>query len=391
MSKLLGKLKSSGSEEKKEVLVDGKALKRPVLRTFHIKKDNATFEVTEQYDVKKILGFGAYGQVCLAYDNIRKKNVAIKKIFNTFSQDFEYQKRILREIKLMCHFQESNDGKGHSNIINILDVIPPRSFNDFNDIYIVMDCLEQDLNKLIRSREPLTEDNVKYFMYSMLCGLYAIHSADILHRDLKPSNVLIDKDFQVRICDFGLARGMDKNDIRMSTLYVVTRYYRSPELCLEYEESYKPLDMWSMGCIMAELLQKPTRKPLFPGDSTLKQISLILDICGKQPEEDVKGVQNAKSYVMRVGKKDKVDFKAYPKFRHIEDKNALDLMDKLLTFNPDKRITVEESLDHPYFKDILDPEDLVKIPSFDYKFDETITQEQDKDHIKSNPSYILTL
>lgn len=369
-------------DEHPEIEIDGKTYKRPVLRTFHVKKDNATFEISEQYEVKQVLGFGAYGVVVLAYDNIRKKNVAIKKIFNTFSQDFEYQKRILREIMLMIHFQASNDGKGHPNIINILDIVPPRSYNDFNDIYIVMDCMEQDLAKLIKSREPLTDDNVKYFMYSMLCGLYGIHSANVLHRDLKPSNVLLDKDFNVRICDFGLARGMDhKHDIHMSTLYVVTRWYRSPELCLEYQDSYKPLDMWSIGCILAELIQKPTRRPLFPGDSTLKQISLILDFVGKQEESDIKGVKNAVSYVLKVGKKEKVELDKYPKFRHIENKNCLDLLDKLLHFNPDKRITVEEALKHPYFEDIFEQEDLITIPKFDYNVDESKTD--DKEYIKS--------
>jgi serine/threonine protein kinase len=383
INSLMKKISLKSLMEKNEpttVEINGKTLTRPILRTFHVKKDNAVFEVSEQYEVKEVLGFGAYGLVVLAYDTIRNKNVAIKKIFNTFSQDFEYQKRILREIMLMVHFQQINDGKGHPNIINIIDIIPPRSYANFHDIYIVMDCMEQDMAKLIRSREPLSNDNIMYFMYSMLCGLYGIHSANVLHRDLKPSNVLIDKDMNVRICDFGLARGLDKNvDSHMSTLYVVTRWYRSPELCLEWEESYKPLDMWSMGCILAELIQKPTRKPLFPGDSTLKQITLILDICGKQKDEDVKGVQNAKLYVQKTGKKEKVDYKTYPKFRHVTDESCLDLLDKLLQFNPDKRITVEEALHHPYFKEIYDPEDVIKIPTFDFNLE---TESDDTDFVK---------
>jgi serine/threonine protein kinase len=129
---------------------------------------------------------------------------------------------------------------------------------------------------------------------------------------------------QCRICDFGLSRGMDtKIDPHMSTLYVVTRYYRSPELCCEYDKSYKPLDMWSIGCVFAEMLQKPTRKPLFPGDSTLKQLKLILDICGKQEEEDVKGVENAKLFVQQTGKKEKVVWEKYPKFRHVKNEGLL--------------------------------------------------------------------
>jgi mitogen-activated protein kinase 1/3 len=224
----------------------------------------------------------------------------------------------LREIKLMIHFN------GHPNIINILDLIPPRSFDDFNDIYIVMDCMDQDLANVLKERNPYDESITKRLFYQILLGLFTIHDSFVLHRDLKPSNILIDSEMQCRICDFGLSRGMDtKIDPHMSTLYVVTRYYRSPELCCEYDKSYKPLDMWSIGCVFAEMLQKPTRKPLFPGDSTLKQLKLILDICGKQEEEDVKGVENAKLFVQQTGKKEKVVWEKYPKFRHVKNEGLL--------------------------------------------------------------------
>jgi serine/threonine protein kinase len=341
--------------------------KRPILRKFRLEKENADFEVYEQYEVQKVLGHGAYGIVVLAYDTINKRNVAIKKMFNTFSQGVDYQKRILREIQLMMHF------KNHPNIINIVDLILPKSYRDFSDIYIVMECMSQDMAKFVRSKNPLDDPGVQFFMYQMLCGLYAIHSANVIHRDLKPSNILINDELDVRICDFGLARGLDLMDVEdphMSTFYVVTRWYRSPELCMSYEKSYKALDVWSMGCILAELLQKPIRKPLFPGTDTLKQLKLIVDVLGPQDKSDIKGVPNAVNYIAKIAKSPKMPWNEHPSLSHVTNEQAFDLLDKMLQFNPEKRISVEDALKHPYFTELYDDIDLKTYPIVSYHFDE---------------------
>jgi len=314
----------------------------------------------------------------LAFDNVLKKNVAIKKMCNTFSQGKEYQKRILREILIMLHFV------GHPNIINLTDLILPRTFNDFQDIYIVMDAMQQDMGKLIRSNLTLGDQDIKYFLYQILCGIYALHSANVLHRDLKPSNILLNEKMDVRICDFGLARGLDLQNFEdpfMSTFYVVTRWYRAPELCMSYQNSYKELDMWSVGCIFAELLQKPPRKQLFPGNDTIKQLKLILDVLGQQNPEDIKGVKDAVNFVLKYAKNDKQKWQSFPQFFHVKDKDALDLLDKMLQFNPEKRITVEEALKHPYLE--LDKDDLIQFPKVDFKFNDDAFEE-DKDYVKKN-------
>jgi serine/threonine protein kinase len=237
----------------------------------------------------------------------------------------------------------------------------------------------------------LTWNVVVYFMYQMLLGMYAIHSANVLHRDLKPSNVLLSTDMDVRICDFGLARGLnlnEKDDPHMSTFYVVTRWYRSPELCMSYEESYKALDMWSIGCMFGELLQKPKRRPLFPGKDTLTQLKLILDVHGQQADEDIKGVPNAKSFVKKAATKEKKPWNKIPYLKHVTDENTLSLLDGLLEFNPEKRMTVEEALKHPYFKEIFDEEDLKAYPKVDFIFDEK-SAAKDKDYCKSMVHFVL--
>jgi len=142
------------------------------------------FEVTEEYQVRKAVGQGAYGLVCAGrrrLPNGTYQPVAIKKIPHAFD-DIIDAKRILREIKLLRHFD-------HENIIGILDILKPPSVPEYEDIYIVSDLMETDLHRIIYSRQPLTDDHVQYFIYQILRALKYMHSANVLHRDLKPANL----------------------------------------------------------------------------------------------------------------------------------------------------------------------------------------------------------
>jgi serine/threonine protein kinase len=183
----------------------------------------------------------------------------------------------------------------------------------------------------------------------------------------------------VCLCDFGLSRGIDLDDPNQSTLYVVTRWYRSPELLLSYAKSSKALDIWSVGCIFAELLQKENRSPIFKGKHTLDQIHLIIEHLGSQQEEDIKGVENGVKYLKSLPFKEKKKWEdLFPDANPL----ALDLLDKLLTFNPDKRITAEEALKHEYFSEMFDEEDLLKLNPFEYQFDESLDVKNDSDLVK---------
>ena len=160
-------------------------------------------------------------------------------------------------------------------IIGIDDLQKPPSLEHFKDVYIVSELMETDLHRIIYSRQELTDDHIQYFIYQILCSLKYMHSANVLHRDLKPANVLLNSNCDLKVCDFGLARiasgvngEMEKSD--PMTEYVITRWYRPPELILT--RSYDcSIDMWSAGCILGELL---LRKPIFPGRDYVDQIKV---------------------------------------------------------------------------------------------------------------------
>jgi mitogen-activated protein kinase 1/3 len=229
-----------------------------------------TFTVDRRYSMIRLIGSGAYGVVISANDAKSKENAAIKMVPKAFADEID-AKRILREIKLLKHFQ-------HDNIVGLTDMMPPNvaRLEDFNDVYMVTDLMETDLHRIIYSKQKLSIDHVQYFVYQVLRGLKYIHSCKVLHRDLKPSNLLVNSNCDLKICDFGLARGVDasQKDDRTETMllteYVVTRWYRAPEIMLACHEYSYPIDVWSVGCIFAELI---LRKPLFPGDDYIDQVS----------------------------------------------------------------------------------------------------------------------
>ena len=235
------------------------------------KAGNHTFTVDTKYSFVRVIGSGAYGVVISANDTQLNSRVAIKMVPKAFQDEID-AKRILREIKLLKHLK-------HENIVGIVDMMPPmmRYVDDFKDVYIVSELMETDLYRIIYSKQSLSLDHVQYFIYQVLRALKYIHSANVLHRDLKPSNLLVNSNCDLKVCDFGLARGvLDNEQMRDSTKkpllteYVVTRWYRAPEIMLACHEYDKPVDVWSTGCILAELL---ARKPFFPGEDYIDQVS----------------------------------------------------------------------------------------------------------------------
>jgi len=398
------------------------------------KSDFDKWDVGDRYQLKRMLGRGSYGEVAQAIDSSRPKTndkdstsaenvddppaqqsgspcyVAIKKISKAFDQEVDAI-RLFREMHILRKL------RGHSCVIQLVDVVQPRSsdLKYFNDLYLVFEYVDTDLYKLIMSPQYLTTEHIQTFLYQMLVGLKYIHSSSVIHRDLKPANILLNEDCTLKICDFGLARIVDNDKIspsnrlhfgddtnnttggvatkatvqdvtdeashltgmarhnlsRQLTKHVVTRWYRAPELIL-IQPYASAVDIWSMGCIFGELLSMqegsvPTyqdRVPLFPGgscyplsgdhvstdtDERLDQLSVIFSVIGMPSEEDLKSVGKANEYIKSLEKKPGRSLESlYP----AADVAAINLLKQMLMFNPAKRCTAEEALEHDFLKPI---------------------------------------
>ncbi|XP_073056809.1 mitogen-activated protein kinase homolog NTF6-like isoform X3 [Primulina eburnea] len=271
------------------------------------------------------VGRGAYGLVCCVTNAETKEDVAIKRIANAFDNRID-AKRTLREIKLLTHMD-------HENIIKIKDIIRPPDKLEFNDVYIAYELMDTDLHQIICSSQELTEDHCQYFLYQLLRGLKYIHSANVLHRDLKPSNLLLNANCDLKVCDFGLARTTSETDFM--TEYVVMRWYRAPELLLNCSEYTAAIDMWSVGCILMEIIK---REPMFPGKDYSQQLGLINELLGSPEDPDLGFLRNdnARKYVKQLPHVPKQPLsKKFPEVSLV----AIDLVEKLLVFDPAKRIT----------------------------------------------------
>ncbi|XP_044069051.1 mitogen-activated protein kinase 8 isoform X1 [Siniperca chuatsi] len=318
---------------------------------------DSTFTVLKRYQNLRPIGSGAQGIVCSAYDQILERNVAIKKLSRPF-QNQTHAKRAFRELVLMkC--------VNHKNIIGLLNVFTPqKSLEEFQDVYLVMELMDANLCQVIQME--LDHERLSYLLYQMLCGIKHLHAAGIIHRDLKPSNIVVKSDCTLKILDFGLARTAATG--LLMTPYVVTRYYRAPEVILGmgYQAN---VDIWSVGCILAEMVR---HKILFPGRDYIDQWNKVIEQLGT-PSQDflMKLNQSVRTYVENRPRYAGYSFeKLFPDvlFPADSDHNKLkasqarDLLSKMLVIDASKRISVDEALQHPYINVWYDPAEVEAPP-----------------------------
>ncbi|PPJ60042.1 hypothetical protein CBER1_02657 [Cercospora berteroae] len=314
----------------------------------------------EQYQRLEKVGEGTYGVVYKARDlsTPDQRIVALKKI-RLEAEDEGVPSTAIREISLL---KEMND----PNVMRLLNIVHA----DGHKLYLVFEFMDLDLKKYMEALpvsqggrgKPLAEgvlseqghlglgpDMVKKFTYQLLSGIRYCHSHRVLHRDLKPQNLLIDKEGNLKIGDFGLARAFGV-PLRTYTHEVVTLWYRSPEILLGGRQYSTGVDMWSVGCIFAEMA---TRKPLFPGDSEIDEIFKIFRLLGTPTEQEWPGVTSFP------------DFKSsFPKWERKPDDElinadgvkvlgheGLELLDALLVFDPAGRMSAKQAVHHPYFQE----------------------------------------
>ena len=301
--------------------------------------------ILRKYEIMQRLGKGAYGIVWKGVDKRTRDVVAIKKVFDAFQNATDAQ-RTFREIMFL---QELS---GHENIIQLLNVI--RAEND-RDIYLVFDFMETDLHAVIRAN-ILEDIHKRYIIYQTLKALKYMHSGQLLHRDLKPSNILLNSECLVKVADFGLARSVAaqaEGGNPVLTDYVATRWYRAPEILLGSTKYSKAVDMWSLGCILGELI---AGKPIFPGTSTLNQLDRIMELTGRPSSADVEAIQSSLAATMLESLPPSRTKGFHEMFPSASDE-ALDMLRRLLQFNPTKRLTIDQALRHPYVAQFHNPDD----------------------------------
>ncbi|GMT26004.1 hypothetical protein PFISCL1PPCAC_17301, partial [Pristionchus fissidentatus] len=281
------------------------------------------------------LGEGAYGVVCTAEYGDCGERVAIKKFSRPF-QSTIHAKRTHRELKLLRSL-------AHENVLEMIDVFSPDiGPRHLREVYFVSILFGSDLQNIIKIQR-LADEQIQLLIYQVLRGLKYIHSAGIIHRDLKPSNIAVNERCDVKILDFGLARCADLE----MTGYVATRWYRAPEIMLNWMHYTHTVDIWSVGCILAELI---TGKALFPGDDHIDQLTRIMKVVGTPNEEFLNKIQSeeARNYIRNLPFMPRLNFLSlFPN----ASRAAVDLLDKMLVLDPDYRISVVDAIAHEFIRE----------------------------------------
>ncbi|XP_076469740.1 mitogen-activated protein kinase 14-like [Babylonia areolata] len=321
---------------------------------FHrVELNKTVWDVPIRYQMLSPIGVGAYGQVVSAYDKHTDTKVAIKKLARPF-QTAIHAKRTYRELRMLKHMN-------HENVINLLDCFTPnKGIDEFSDVYMVTPLMGADLNNIFKTQR-LSDDHVQFLVYQILRGLKYIHSAGIIHRDLKPSNIAVNEDCELKILDFGLARHAEDE----MTGYVATRWYRAPEIMLNWMKYNNTVDIWSVGCIMAEMI---SGKPLFPGTDHIDQLTRILQLVGSPDDHlfDKISSEDAKKFIRSMPIMRKRDFK---ELFVTATPEAVDLLERMLDLDTERRISATEALAHPYLRQYADPLDEPTAEPYDQSFE----------------------
>ncbi|KAG1421213.1 hypothetical protein G6F59_006824 [Rhizopus arrhizus] len=304
--------------------------------TVTIDTNNETFTINKQYKIIRKVGAGSYGSVCSALNVNTNEVVAIKKCRHVFDKRL-IAKRCLREIRLLQHFN------GHPRIIDLkdMDIVDPERFNE---VYLIQSCCDTTMADIIHSKLQLEPVHYQWFMYQLFSGLKYIHSANVLHRDLKPANILVNENCDIRIGDFGMAR----------------------------------VDLWSLGCIFAELLG---RKVLFKGNDYVDQLHRIVGTLGLPKDTSFWDSSSSVTEYIRSLKdvngmpppEEPIDFTIlFPNC----PPEGIDLLKKLLALDPSKRITANEALEHAFVASVRDKsEEMDCERTFDFESFEIIESE----------------
>ncbi|KAL3524773.1 hypothetical protein ACH5RR_013145 [Cinchona calisaya] len=333
------------------------------------------FEKLEQ------IGEGTYGQVYMANERKTGEVVALKKI-RMDNEKEGFPITAIREIKILKKLQ-------HENVIKLKEIVtsPDRGVDDQGNpegnrykgsIYMVFEYMDHDLTGLAdRPGLRFTVPQIKCYMKQLLTGLHYCHVNQVLHRDIKGSNLLLDNEGNLKLADFGLARSFSSDHNANLTNRVITLWYRPPELLLGATKYDSAVDMWSIGCIFAELLHG---KPILPGKNEPEQLNKIFELCGTPDESNWPGVSKIPWYnKFKPARAMKRRIKEV--FRHF-DSYALNLLDEMLKLDPSERISAEDALLADYFWMDPRPCDTQSLPKYEssHEFQTKKKRQQERQH-----------
>ncbi|KAM2636481.1 hypothetical protein EV1_021107 [Malus domestica] len=298
---------------------------------------------------------GTYGVVYRAMDKKTKEIVALKKVKMEKERE-GFPLTSLREINILLSLH-------HPSIVDVKEVVVG---SNLDSIFMVMEYMEHDLKALMETKkQPFSQSEVKCLMLQLLAGVKYLHDNWVLHRDLKTSNLLMNNRGELKICDFGLARQYG-SPLKPYTHLVVTLWYRAPELLLGAKEYSTAIDMWSLGCIMAELLSK---EPLFNGKTEFDQLDKIFKILGTPNETIWPGYSKLPGVKVNFVKhpynllRKKFPATAFTGSPVLSDA-GFNLLNRLLTYDPEERITAGDALNHEWFREVPLPTTKEFMPTF---------------------------
>jgi serine/threonine protein kinase len=322
------------------------ATERPKMKSRSALILQPTISGYARYRKTEKLGEGMYGVVYKAIDRSTGGFVAMKRV-RLSEEDEGVPSTTIREISLLHMLQ-------HPNIVRLLETV----YNE-NDIYLVFEFLDMDLQKYMdlmtrpESTNSLTAVHmkpnlVKAYMHQIVSAVEWCHGHRVLHRDLKPQNLLIDRLGSIKVADFGLARACGVPQ-RMLTQEVVTLWYRAPELLLGCQKYTAAVDIWSVGCIFAQMM---TSKALFRGESEMDQLFKIFRQMGTPSDDLMRKMRGNDDLNVRVKSWPAVPLAVAFPDAHQHHPEAMDLLNRMLTYEPSDRITATETLAHPYFAEM---------------------------------------
>ncbi|KWU41818.1 Pkinase-domain-containing protein [Rhodotorula sp. JG-1b] len=288
---------------------------------------------TELYERLVQVGEGTYGKVYKARNVETGGLVALKRIRMEAERD-GFPVTAVREIKLLQSLR-------HPNVVELVEMLVAKG-----QVYMVLEYVDHDLTGILQHRTiTFTPAHLKSLMQQFLQGLGFIHRRGVLHRDLKGSNILLSKRGELKIADFGLARFYQRGRQNDYTNRVITQWYKPPELLFGATVYDERVDMWSAGCIFLELF---IRRPLFPGQDEIDQLSVIFKITGTPDADSWPGLHDLPWYEL-VKPREVIEPQLRQTFSEHLSPGGLDVAEALLALDPARRPTADEALKLPYF------------------------------------------